>query len=128
MQNFYGKISQKGNLSKPNDYGTDSDNTNVRFWMNKLAPLPKTAAELWRGVYDDEIGKSRPIQIDDYKLRAAPLWVQETIKEAKKWTGRDRERALATLAGIFGLEVRPRDIANPDIPLEITKPGIYGAN
>jgi hypothetical protein len=127
MQNLYGKISQKGNYMSPTGYGSNAENFNYQFLQGKLAPAGRLASEIVFGVFGED-GKKRPVKVDDFKLKLAPLWVQDSIKEADKWKGKAREQALATLVGIFGLDAKPRDIANPKIPLEYTKPGIYGQN
>lgn len=119
-QIMYGKVNKAGKFTKPS--GRETATRVGEFIQNKSAPGVRLASEYWLGVYDDSTGGTRDMEGKDLAMKAAPLWVQELIRDSEKWKGEEGKRAAATLVSIFGLEVKPGEISQESNPLDWTKP------
>jgi hypothetical protein len=76
------------------------------------------------GTFDEKEGGVRPLNQQDYINKALPLWVGQYLKDAEKYGGDKGRQARNTILQLFGEEVTPDQVENPEIPMYYTAPGI----
>jgi hypothetical protein len=122
IQILYGKVNKEGEFKKPSSMQTAT--LTGQFVQGKASPMVRALSEYMFGVYDDDLEKSRPMEQKDLYMKVAPLWVQDLIRDSEKWEGERGKQSAATIASIFGLEVKPKPIVQSSEPLDLLKPGI----
>jgi hypothetical protein len=121
-QMAYGKMNMKGDLTYPSNQ--ESAKLIGAFVQGKFAPLPRAVSEMTFGTFDEKEGGVRPLNQQDYINKALPLWVGQYLKDAEKYGGDKGRQARNTILQLFGEEVTPDQVENPEIPMYYTAPGI----
>ena len=121
-QMAYGKMNMKGDLTYPSNQ--ESAKLIGAFIQGKFAPLPRAVSEMTFGTFDEKEGGVRPLNQQDYINKALPLWVGQYLKDAEKYGGDKGRQARNTILQLFGEEVTPDQVENPEIPMYYTAPGI----